>query len=271
MTKVALVYDFDGTLAPGNMQEYGLLQALGYDSPQAFWQQCDDLALRQDAGGVLASQYMFLHAALQQGLKPTRELFRQYGAKVQYFPGVEEWFGRINAYGRSLGLEVEHYIDSSGLTEMIEGTTIAKEFTHIYACSYIYDEEGIASWPAVAVDYSTKVQFLAKISKGVREVSDSKRVNEYVADCERAIPMRHIIYLGDGETDVPSMRTVKAEQGHSIAVFSSEAKRLLARQLINNGRVNFACPADYREGSETDRVVKHILEGIALMERNKQV
>lgn len=271
MTQVALVYDFDGTLAPGNMQEYGFLQALGYSNPGDFWQMCDELACQYDSGGVLTTQYMYLKAAQKQGLKPTRDWFRRYGAQVTFFPGVEQWFKRINEYGKALGLEIHHFIDSSGLTEMIEGTSIAKEFTHIYACSYIYDKDGIAAWPAVAVDYSTKVQFLAKISKGVREVSDSKRVNEYVPVDSRAIPMNRIIYFGDGETDVPSMRTVKAENGHSIAIYSNDTKQQLARQLINDGRVNFACVADYSDGSEIDHTVKHILEGIALREHSKQI
>lgn len=271
MQKVALVYDFDGTLAPGNMQEYGFLQALGYQNPQDFWTACDHLSSEQDAGGILSTQYMFLQEAKKKGMKPTREMFRKYGALVTFFPGVEDWFDRITSYGRSLGLEVQHFIDSSGLTEMIEGTAIADKFTKIYACSYIYNEEGIASWPAVAVDYSTKVQFLSKISKGIREVSDSRRVNAFVPNEQRAIPMSRIIYLGDGETDIPSMRIVKAEHGHSIAVFNGEKKRLLARQLINEGRVNFACPADYREGGEIDTIVKHILEGLALLEQSKQI
>jgi len=264
MTKVALVYDFDGTLAPGNMQEYGLLQALGYTSPPDFWKKANDWAAHQDADGILTTQYMLLEEIRKKGLQPTRELFRQYGAQVTFFPGVTDWFARINEYGKSLGLEIQHFIDSSGMTEMIEGTTIAQEFTHIYACSYMYNEQGEAIWPAVAVDYSTKVQFLSKISKGIREVSDSKLVNMFMSEKRRAIPMTHMIYLGDGETDVPSMRTVKAENGHSIAVFSSKLKRLLARNLIKDGRVNYACHADYREGKDIDNVVKYILNGIAM-------
>lgn len=264
MINVALVYDFDGTLAPGNMQEYGFLQALGYDDPKTFWNESDRIAHSQDAGGILSTQYLFLYEALQMGLKPTKEMFRSFGANVPFFPGVEGWFERINAYGRSRGINVQHYIDSSGISEMIEGTRIAKEFTHIYACRYAYDKDGIARWPAVVVDYSTKVQFLAKISKGITEVSDSKRVNAYMREDERAIPMSNIIYLGDGETDIPSMRTVKHENGRSIAVFSSDEKRELAVRLQEEGRVNFACRADYTEGGAIDIVVKHILEEIAL-------
>jgi len=267
MINVALVYDFDGTLAPGNMQEYGFLQALGYDDPKEFWKESDQVAHSHDAGGILSTQYLFLYEALQKGLKPTKELFRSFGANVPFFPGVEGWFERINAYGRTLNINVQHYIDSSGISEMIEGTRIAKEFTNIYACRYAYDKDGIARWPAAVVDYSTKVQFLSKISKGISEVSDSKRVNAYMPEEERVIPMSNIIYLGDGETDIPSMRTVKNENGHSIAVFHGEEKRALAHQLQNEGRVNYACRADYSEGGAIDIVVKHILDGIALRQR----
>jgi len=263
MTKVALIYDFDGTLAPGNMQEFGFIEAMGYATPRDFWLTCDALAADNDANGIQIVQYRMLECMLQHGITPTREAFRKFGAKVTFFPGVQDWFARINAYGQSLGLEVEHYINSSGLTEMIEGTPIAHEFTHIYACSYLY-QNGVACWPAVTVDYSGKVQFLAKISKGIREVSDSKRVNAFVPVADRAIPYERMIYFGDGETDVPSMRIVKNENGHSLAIYSNEAKRQLATQLLSDGRVNFACPADYSEGSQVDKVVKHVLDGIAL-------
>lgn len=259
---VALVYDFDGTLAPGNMQEFGLLQALGYDNPNDFWNICDQLAKTNDAGGIAVVMYAIQAAAQRAGLQCTRDFLRSYGKTVTFFPGVERWFDAINAYAAQIGIDVKHYINSSGIKEMIEGCAIAKAFERIYACSYLYDSHGDACWPAVVVDYTKKTQFLYKINKGIREVSDRVRINEFVPSNERPVPFERMIYFGDGETDVPCMRTIKSNGGHSFAVYGNEKKRALAQQLLAEGRVNFACAADYTEEGEMMVIVKRILDKI---------
>ena len=262
MPVVAMVYDFDGTLAPGNMQEFGLLKALGYDNPNDFWDHCDQLAKSNDAGSISVVMYALQAAAKQAGIPLTREDLQAFGQEVSFFPGVLEWFDKINAYADELGIQVKHYINSSGVKEMVEGCAIAKYFEKIYACTYLYDNQGEACWPAVVVDYTKKTQFLFKISKGVLEVSDRVRVNEYMPEEERPVPLDRMIYFGDGETDVPCMRTVKAEGGHSFAVYGNEKKREVAEQLLAEGRVNFACEADYSENGEIMRIVRHILDKV---------
>ena len=262
MPVVAMVYDFDGTLAPGNMQEFGLLKALGYDNPNDFWDHCDQLAKSNDAGSISVVMYALQAAAKQAGIPLTREGLQAFGQEVSFFPGVLEWFDKINTYADELGIQVKHYINSSGVKEMVEGCTIAKYFEKIYACTYLYDNQGEACWPAVVVDYTKKTQFLFKISKGVLEVSDRVRVNEYMPEEDRPVPLDRMIYFGDGETDVPCMRTVKAEGGHSFAVYGNEKKRKVAEQLLAEGRVNFACEADYSENGEIMRIVRHILDKV---------
>ena len=259
---VALIYDFDGTLAPGNMQEFGLLQALGYTHPADFWNLCDQIAKTNDAGGIAVVMYAIQAEAERAGLRCSREFLRKYGSMVNYFPGVAEWFAHINRYAAELGIQVKHYINSSGIKEMIEGCSIAKEFEQIYACTYLYDAQGDACWPAVVVDYTKKTQFLFKINKGIREVSDKVRINEFVPSDERPVPFERMIYFGDGETDVPCMRTIKSNGGHSFAVYGNEKKRLLAQQLLSEGRVNFALPADYTVGGQLMEVVKRILDKV---------
>lgn len=259
---VALVYDFDGTLAPGNMQEFGLLQALGYDNPNDFWNICDQLAKTNDAGGIAVVMYAIQAAAQRAGMQCTRTFLREYGNKVQFFPGLMKWFEHINTYAAQIGVDVKHYINSSGIKEMIEGCAIAEVFERIYACSYLYDSQGDACWPAVVVDYTKKTQFLYKINKGIREVSDHVRINEFVPSDQRPVPFERMIYFGDGETDVPCMRTVKANGGHSFAVYGNDKKRALAQQLLAEGRVNFACTADYTEEGEMMVIVKRILDKI---------
>ena len=259
---VALVYDFDGTLAPGNMQEFGFLQAIGYHHPGEFWNLCDQIAKTNDAGGIAVVMYALQAEAQRAGIRCTRDLLRSFGHKIEFFPGVVQWFDTINAYAAQIGVELKHYINSSGIKEMIEGCAIAHEFERIYACTYLYDSNGDACWPSVVVDYTKKTQFLFKINKGIREVSDRVRVNEFVPTNERPIPFERMIYFGDGETDVPCMRTVKSNGGYSFAVYGNDKKRLLAQQLQAEGRVNFACVADYTEGSEMMEIVKRILDKV---------
>ena len=259
---IALVYDFDGTLAAGNMQEYGLLQAIGYANPAEFWNLCDQIAKTNDAGGIAVVMYAIQAEAQRSGLRCTREMLRRFGQTVTFFPGVIEWFEQINRYAQEVGVQVKHYINSSGIKEMIEGCAIAKEFEQIYACTYLYDSNGDACWPAVVVDYTKKTQFLFKINKGIREVSDKVRINEFIPSEERPVPFERMIYFGDGETDVPCMRTIRANGGHSFAVYGNDKKRVVAQQLLEEGRVNFACAADYTEDGEMMKIVKRIIDKI---------
>ena len=260
---VALIYDFDGTLSPGNMQEFGFIQALG-KKPQEFWQESDKIALGQDASNILSYMKHMFDEAKKSGIKLRREDFKSFGASVELFAGVKEWFKLINQYGKSKGVKVEHYINSSGLAEMIEGTSIAHEFKRIFACSFIYNKEGEAEWPGVAVDYTAKTQFLFKINKGILSVRDNKKVNESQAEDNKRIPFPHMIYFGDGETDVPCMKIVKMFGGNSIAVYNPEIKKKVnvARKLLRQERVNFITPADYTKESRTYEVVCAIIDKI---------
>ena len=269
---VALIYDFDGTLAPGNMQEYDFIPAVG-KSNKEFWTEANELAEQLDADMVLTYMARMIQEAKSKGLSLRREAFRESGRKVTLYRGVKEWFARINRYGEERGIRILHYINSSGLTEIIEGTEIAHEFRKIYACSFLYDVDGIAYWPAVAVNYTNKTQFIFKINKGVESVFDSKLVNRYIPEDERPVPFKRMIYVGDGTTDIPCMRLVKNFGGHSIAVFNPEQKgaRKEMATLIHDNRVNHVCPADYSEGGEMDRLVKTIIDKMELDDRLEQM
>ena len=262
---IALIYDFDGTLAPGNMQEYDFIPAVG-KSNKEFWSEANTLAEEQDADMVLTYMARMIQEAKSKGLSLRREAFQESGRKVSLYRGVKEWFGRINRYGEERGIRILHYINSSGLTEIIEGTEIAHEFRKIYACSFLYDVDGIAYWPAVAVNYTNKTQFIFNINKGVESVFDSTQVNRYIPEDDRPVPFKHMIYVGDGTTDIPCMRLVKNFGGHSIAVFNPaqrDARKHMAT-LIRDNRVNHVCPADYSEGGEMDRLVKTIIDKMEL-------
>ena len=260
---VALIYDFDGTLSPGNMQEFGFIQAIG-KKPQEFWQESDDIAIDQDASNILSYMKLMFDEAKKAGIKLRRKDFKRFGASVELFDGVTEWFQLINEYGKSKGVKIEHYINSSGLAEMIEGTPIAKEFKRIFACSFIYNEAGEAVWPGVAVDYTAKTQFLFKINKGILSIRDNKKVNESQAEDIKRIPFPHMIYFGDGETDVPCMKIVKMFGGNSIGVYNPEIKKKVnvAKKLLRQHRVNFITPANYTKESRTYSVVCAIIDKI---------
>lgn len=260
---VALIYDFDGTLSPGNMQEFGFIQAVG-STPEEFWTKSDCIAIGQDASNVLSYMKLMFDEARRQGISLRHEDLRRFGAGIELFPGVREWFSLVNEYGEAHGVRVEHYINSSGLKEIIEGSPIASEFKHIFAGSFLYDENGEAEWPGIAVDYTAKTQFLFKISKGIFSSRDNKRVNASVDDDKKRIPFSHMIYFGDGETDVPCMKIVGMFGGNSIAVYNpeSEKKRAAAMKLKRQGRVAFATPAEYTRDSRTFQVVCAIIDKI---------
>ena len=260
---IALIYDFDGTLSPGNMQEYDFIPAVG-KSNKEFWHEANSLAEEQDADGILTYMTKMIQAAKSKGLSLRREAFQESGRKIELYEGVKEWFARVNAYGAERGMKVVHYVNSSGLTEIIEGTEIAHEFRKIYACKFLYDVDGIAYWPGVAVNYTNKTQFIFKINKGVESVYDSTLVNRYIDEKDRPVPFSNMIYVGDGMTDIPCMRLVKNFGGHSIAVYNPQDKgaRKDMATLIRDNRVNHVCPADYSENSEIDTVVKAIIDKI---------
>lgn len=261
-TKVAFIYDFDETLSTTYMQDYILIPALG-DKPEHFWAKANAWSKENCADQITGTMFYIQHTAKQKGIKLTREFLCDAAKNITYFHGVEEWFTRINEYGKRLGLQIEHYIISSGMEEIINGTSIRKYFKDVFGCSYIFGKDGTPIWPARIVNYSTKTQYIAKINKGLSKTED-RAVNEYMPDDQRVIPYRRMIYFGDGMTDIPSMKITKEKGGTAIAVYRPKSNhRKNAIKLLTDNRVNFALPADYREDSELDHVVKTILDKMA--------
>lgn len=266
--KIALIYDFDGTLSPGNMQEYDFIPATGEDKKK-FWDRCNQKSESNDADPILTYLSEMIIQARKNEMSLKRDAFRNYGASVKLFDGVEGWFTRINKYGASRSIEVEHYINSSGIKEMIEGTKIAKYFKKIYACSFFYDVDGVAYWPSVAVNYTNKTQFIFKINKGIESVADDKLINIYQPEEKRTIPFRNMIYIGDGTTDIPCMRLVKEKHGHAIAVYNPADQTIghSLEQLTRDNRINFIAAADYSLNSRLDLLVKAIIDKLAAEKR----
>jgi len=266
MTKkpiVALIYDFDGTLSPGNMQEFGFIQAIG-STPEEFWTKSDNIAKGQDASNILAYMKLMYEEARAHGIALRRKEFKRFGQHIELFEGVRQWFSLVNEYGQAHGVRIEHYINSSGLKEIIEGSPIAHEFKHIFACTYLYNDKGEAEWPGIAVDYTAKTQFMFKINKGIFSSRDAKRVNESTEDDKKRIPFPNMIYFGDGDTDVPCMKIVTMFGGNCIAVYNPavDSKRAVAEKLRRQGRVKFIAPAVYTKDSKAFRIVCGIIDKI---------
>lgn len=210
---VALIYDFDGTLSPLNMQEFGFIEAIEIKDKKQFWNENNKMVKEHNASNILCYMKLMLDKAAAAHVSIKREQFVEFGKNIELYKGVDAWFDKINELGKENGVTIEHYINSSGLEEMIEGTCIAKKFKKIFACRFMY-QDGIAVWPAVAVDFTAKTQFLFMINKGIEKISENYKVNEYIEEKDRPIPFKHMIYFGDGETDIPCMKLVKQQGGN---------------------------------------------------------
>jgi len=260
---VALMYDFDKTLSPKDMQEYGFISELGME-PEDFWEKSRLNMVNHNMDQILAYMLTMLQEA-EGRMFLTRNIFNEMGRNVKLFDGLDTWFDRINSYGEKLGLDIEHYIISSGLKEIIQGTKIADNFKEIYAAEYCYNEKNIPIWPAMAVNYTSKTQFLFRINKGVLDVTEHKGLNESTPDNKKRIPFSNMIYIGDGMTDVPCMKLVKMNGGHSIAVYDDD--RSVADSLLSQGRVDFVVKADYRENTEMEHTIHTILNQITTLNK----
>lgn len=267
-TKIALLYDFDKTLCTTDMQNYSFIPALNI-KPKEFWEKCNRISKENHMDPLLTYMYLMIDEAKKKDLPINRETFVQMGNGVKLFPGVDTWFQRIDDYGAERDVIVEHYVISSGNKEIIEGTPIAKYFTKIFACEFLYIDD-VAVWPKSVINYTTKTQFLFRINKGVLDISENDKINESTPEKDRTIPFRNMIYIADGLTDVPCMKLVKEKGGQSIAVYS-HGKKPLASKLFADERVDFICEANYKEDSNLDKIVKLIINKMRYQDELAQV
>lgn len=255
---IAFMYDFDKTLCDQDMQNYTFIPNLNMSSDE-FWSETEKFGKKNYMEGILAYMYYMLYKSKEKNQTFNKEYLQSMGKNVNFYKGVQNWFKRINAYGESLGVKVEHYIISSGIKDIIEGSVIKDEFKKIFACQYYFNEEGEAVWPKIAINYTQKTQYIFRVSKGAFDETDNKKVNDKMSD--RVIPYQNMIYIGDGLTDVPCMTFLKKQGGISIAIYPKGKKEKVVNLLLDD-RVNYICSADYQEGSELDSIVKLIMQDI---------
>lgn len=264
LVKMALAYDFDGTLAPGNMQEHQFLPNIGM-TKKAFWQEVAATAKSHDADEILVYMNLMLAKADENRVPVRRTDFVNSGRSIRLFRGVGKWFERMNRFARSKGIALEHFVISSGNAELIAGTSIAKRFKRVYASAFLFNHNGVADWPALAVNYTNKTQYLFRINKGALDIHDKKGVNKFVPERDRPVPFERMVFIGDGETDVPCFRLVKEKGGLSLAVYKPHTRRTkrFAAQLLKEGRVNAIAPADYSAGKAIEKIVRAKIEAVA--------
>jgi len=270
---IALMYDFDKTLSTRDMQEYKFIPSLGM-KPEDFWIESGKIAKNNGMDATLAYMYLMIKKASEHGISTVDTAMKKLGRSIVYYPGVEQWFTRINEYGKQHRADVEHYIISSGLKEIIEGSSVRKYFKEVYACEFYYDANRVPIWPKNVVNYTTKTQFLYRINKGCLDIYDSDGINSYTKQEDRRIPFRNMIYIGDGMSDIPCMKLVKVNGGVSIAVYANR-QLSTAKQLIKDQRVNFVEKADYSAGKKLDSLIKKIIDemiakSILVSEQTKQ-
>jgi len=265
--KCAIVYDFDGTLAEGNCAEHGLMEAIGVSDIGAFWREVRKLNKQRDGNEILTYLGQLALKAKQSDKKDelSPQRLKHHGNKIPLFKGVKDWFPEINGFASEHKIELFHYIVSSGLEDMILGTDIASECKRVFGCRYHYDQDtGEAKWATVAIDYTTKTQYLFRINKGIENSWNNKAINEYIEPDKRDFPFNNMIYLGDGDTDIPSMKLVKLQGGCSLAVFNpkewdKEVTQNKIEKLISEDRVSYVVPGNYTRGSQLDVTIRGVL------------
>lgn len=257
---IAIVYDFDGTLSPGSMQEYTILPQLKI-KPEKFWAEVAKEAKETLAEPMLVYLRKILEEAEKRNIQIKREDYQELAKNIKYFPGVDNWFLKINDFIKQNSEEVNiyHYIISAGMKEILEGISIKDYFRQIYASEYYYNHVNKATFPKILINDTIKTQFLFRINKGKENISES--INQHTSQKDRPIPFENILYIGDGLTDVPCMAVTKQNRGHAIAVYNSKDKKgqEVCAELLADNRVDFIAKADYREGKDLDKKVQSIL------------
>ena len=271
-TTIAICYDFDGTLIRGNMQENSFLPDIDV-SPRAFWKLVQEQARLHDMDEVLAYMQLMMEKAREADRRFTREALKSHGRELELFPGVDGWFEAVNGYCKELGATVEHFVISSGLKEMIEGSPVSRAFTHIFASGFSYDANDVPKFAARSVNYTTKTQYLFRINKGILDSWSNDRINKFTLEEDRPRPFSRMIYIGDGETDVPAMKMVNYRGGYSIAVYPPKItgqrrkaadmrKMVAAEKLVADNRAKFAAEADYRLNGQVYEIVTMLIRRI---------
>ena len=266
---IAICYDFDKTLTPTDMQAQGYIQSVFGNNVDEFWKESTNMAYGNDMDQNSAYMLKMMNEARGKEIF-TKSKLEEYGKNIEYYKGLPDWFDDINSIAKDNGVIVEHYVISSGLKEIIDGTRIVNYFKRVYASQYYYDDKGVCVWPAQVVNYTNKTQFLFRISKGYLNVNDP-RVNDKINDEDIRIPFTNIVYIGDSSTDIPCMRIVKEKNGHSIGVYDSNIVGGNSKviSLYKDGRLSYFAECDYSKESKLFNYIVNLIKEVKIRHDNK--
>jgi hypothetical protein len=265
---VAIVYDYDQTLSPNYMQDEVLFPTFGIDAKK-FWKGCHSLVANEGYDNELA--YMKALLDYLDLDRPTNTELRRLGAKLNFFKGLPEMFEEfktslLSPQHEAHGIKVEHYIISSGLKALIDGSRLAPYVRAIFGCEFAEDREGRITFPRRVISHTQKTQFLFRINKGMLDYSQD--VNDHMPPELRPVPFEHMVYVGDGPTDVPCFTVVRQHGGEAIAVYNpddtSRASFKKCYQLSTHAdRVRHIAPADFRAGSHLRCLIEQMVTEVA--------
>lgn len=265
---IAIVYDYDQTLSPNYMQDEALFPHFGIH-PKSFWDRCGELVQQSGYDNELA--YMKVMLDYLEMDRPTNAQLRELGAKMNFYAGLPEMFeefqhGLLTQEQVAHGITVEHYIISSGLKVLIEGSHLAPYVKAIFGCEFAEDEKGLISFPRRVISHTQKTQYLFRINKGMLNMSDD--VNDHMPAELRPIPFPNMVYVGDGPTDVPCFTVMRRNGGQAIAVYnaadpSRSSFKKCYQLCVHADRVKNIAPSDFRQGSHLRLLLEEMVHEIA--------
>lgn len=265
---IAIIYDYDQTLSPTYMQDEALFPEFGIN-PANFWQRCGELVRDQGFDNELAYMKVLLDCLEMD--RPTNARLRALGERLNFYKGLPEMFeefrnGLLSEEHQAHGINVEHYIVSSGLKALIEGSRLAPYIRKIFGCEFAVDERDRITFPKRVISHTQKTQFLFRINKGMLEMDED--VNDHMAPELRPVPFQNMVYVGDGPTDVPCFTVMRRNGGQAIAVYNPEdptrSSFKKCYQLCTHAdRVKNIAPSDFRQGSHLRLLLEEMVQEIA--------
>jgi haloacid dehalogenase-like hydrolase len=265
---IAIVYDYDQTLSPAYMQDDVIFPAFGINA-ERFWQRCAELVQNEGYDQELAYMKSLLDYLSVD--RPTNAQLQTLGGKMKLYRGLPEMFvefqeNLLNGAHTAAGIRVEHYVLSSGLKVLIEGSTLRPYLRAAFGCEFAESSEGRITFPKRVISHTQKTQYLFRINKGLLDMTQD--VNDHMPAEIRPIPFENMVYIGDGPTDVPCFTIMKKNGGHAIAVYNPDDRdRLSFRKCFNLAthadRVRHIAPADYRRNSHLRLLLEEMVSEIA--------